>query len=59
MPILFDPKGAAPLAFDVKGMPSSFLIDLPARSGSRTWDTPDNVDDGYRQEIAAHRFRSK
>ena len=27
MPVLFDPKGAAPMAFGVKGMPSSFLID--------------------------------
>ena len=27
MTVLFDPKGEAPLAFGVKGMPSSFLID--------------------------------
>jgi peroxiredoxin len=27
MTVLFDPMGAAPLAFGVRGMPSSFLID--------------------------------
>ena len=27
MTVLFDPKGAAPQAFDVVGMPSSFVID--------------------------------
>ena len=27
MPVLFDPKGESPQAFDVRGMPSSFLID--------------------------------
>jgi cytochrome c biogenesis protein CcmG/thiol:disulfide interchange protein DsbE len=27
MAVLFDPKGASPLAFGVKGMPSSFVLD--------------------------------
>jgi cytochrome c biogenesis protein CcmG, thiol:disulfide interchange protein DsbE len=26
-PVVFDPKGATPSAFDVKGMPTSYLID--------------------------------
>lgn len=50
--VLFDPKGVAPKAFGVKGMPSSFLID---RSGSIRFSHmgyTGNVDQSYRREIA-------
>jgi len=52
MPIALDPKGDAAKAFDVRGMPTSFLIDRAGRirfvhSGYST-----KTLDGYRDEIA-------
>jgi thiol-disulfide isomerase/thioredoxin len=52
MPVLFDPKGAAPLAFGVKGMPTSFLIDKAGTIRFTHMGYSGNVDVRYRQEIA-------
>ena len=52
MPVLFDPKGAAPLAFGVKGMPTSFLIDKTGTIRFTHMGYSGNVDVRYRQEIA-------
>ena len=52
MPVLFDPKGAAPLAFGVKGMPTSFLIDRTGTIRFTHMGYSGNVDVRYRQEIA-------
>jgi cytochrome c biogenesis protein CcmG, thiol:disulfide interchange protein DsbE len=52
MPVLFDPKGAAPLAFGVKGMPTSFLIDKTGAIRFTHTGYSGNVDVRYRQEIA-------
>jgi peroxiredoxin len=52
MPVLFDPKGAAPLAFGVKGMPTSFLIDKTGTIRFTHMGYSGNVDARYRQEIA-------
>jgi len=51
MPVLFDPKGAAPLAFGVKGMPTSFLIDKTGTIRFTHMGYSGNVDVRYRQEI--------
>ncbi|OFV91841.1 MAG: hypothetical protein A3G76_06615 [Acidobacteria bacterium RIFCSPLOWO2_12_FULL_65_11] len=51
MPILFDPKGASPLAFDVKGMPSSFLIDRAGNIRFTHMGYSDTIGEKYRQEI--------
>lgn len=50
--VLFDPKGLAPEAFGVKGMPSSFLIDRAGNIRFTHMGYSANVDDSYRQEIA-------
>ncbi|MGB7219181.1 MAG: TlpA disulfide reductase family protein [Vicinamibacterales bacterium] len=52
MPILFDPKGASPVAFDVKGMPSSFLIDRAGTIRFTHMGYSDNIGEEYRREIA-------
>jgi thiol-disulfide isomerase/thioredoxin len=52
IPVLFDPKGAAPLAFGVKGMPTSFLIDKTGTIRFTHMGYSGNVDARYRQEIA-------
>jgi thiol-disulfide isomerase/thioredoxin len=52
MPVLFDPKGAAPVAFGVKGMPTSFLIDKTGAIRFTHMGYSGNVDVRYRQEIA-------
>ena len=52
MTVLFDPKGAAPLAFGVKGMPTSFLIDKTGTIRFTHMGYSGNVDVRYRQEIA-------
>jgi thiol-disulfide isomerase/thioredoxin len=52
MPVLFDPKGAAPVAFDVKGMPTSFVIDKTGAIRFTHMGYTGNVDQSYRQEIA-------
>ena len=49
--VLFDPKGASPLAFGVKGMPSSFLIDKSGTIRFTHMGYSGNVDASYRQEI--------
>jgi thiol-disulfide isomerase/thioredoxin len=50
--VLFDPKGASPVAFGVKGMPSSFLIDKTGAIRFTHMGYSSNVDDSYRREIA-------
>jgi peroxiredoxin len=50
--VLFDPKGVAPEAFGVKGMPSSFLIDRNGNIRFTHMGYSGNVDESYRQEIA-------
>jgi cytochrome c biogenesis protein CcmG/thiol:disulfide interchange protein DsbE len=50
--VLFDPKGASPVAFGVKGMPSSFLIDKAGTIRFTHMGYSSNVDDSYRREIA-------
>jgi peroxiredoxin len=49
--VLFDPKGVAPEAFGVKGMPSSFLIDRAGTIRFTHMGYTGNVDASYRQEI--------
>jgi thiol-disulfide isomerase/thioredoxin len=50
--VLYDAKGVSPLAFGVKGMPSSFLIDRAGNIRFTHMGYSGNVDDSYRQEIA-------
>lgn len=50
--VLFDPKGVAPEAFGVKGMPSSFLIDRAGTIRFTHMGYTGNVDASYRQEIS-------
>ena len=50
--VLFDPKGASPAAFGVKGMPSSFLIDKAGNIRFTHMGYSGNVDESYRREIA-------
>ena len=52
MPVLFDAKGNAPIAFGVKGMPTSFLIDRTGAIRFTHMGYTSNVDLSYRQEIA-------
>jgi len=52
MPVLFDPQGAAPVAFGVKGMPTSFVIDRTGTIRFTHMGYSGNVDASYRQEIA-------
>jgi len=52
MPVLFDPKGDAPVAFGVKGMPMSFVIDKTGAIRFTHMGYRGNVDLSYRQEIA-------
>jgi thiol-disulfide isomerase/thioredoxin len=52
MTVLFDPKGAAPSAFGVKGMPSSFLIDKTGAIRFTHMGYSGNVDLSYRREIS-------
>jgi thiol-disulfide isomerase/thioredoxin len=52
MPVLFDPKGSAPAAFDVKGMPTSFVIDKTGAIRFTHMGYTGNVDLSYRQELA-------
>ena len=53
MTVLFDPRGVSPVAFGVKGMPSSFLIDKAGAIRFTHMGYSGNVDASYRQEIAA------
>jgi thiol-disulfide isomerase/thioredoxin len=50
--VLFDPKGVAPEAFGVKGMPTSFLIDKAGTIRFTHTGYSGNVDVSYRREIA-------
>ena len=50
--VLFDPRGASPLAFGVKGMPSSFLIDKAGTIRFTHMGYSGNVAESYRREIA-------
>ena len=52
MTVLFDPKGVAPEAFGVKGMPTSFLIDKAGTIRFTHTGYSGNVDVSYRREIA-------
>jgi cytochrome c biogenesis protein CcmG/thiol:disulfide interchange protein DsbE len=52
MPVLFDPKGASPVAFGVKGMPTSFVIDRTGTIRFTHMGYTGDVDASYRQEIA-------
>jgi thiol-disulfide isomerase/thioredoxin len=49
--VLFDPKAAAPVAFGVKGMPTSFLIDREGTIRFTHMGYSGNVDQSYRHEI--------
>ena len=49
--VLFDPNGASPAAFGVKGMPSSFLIDKAGNIRFTHRGYSGNVDERYRREI--------
>ena len=49
--VLYDAKGLSPLAFGVKGMPSSFLIDRSGNIRFIHMGYSGNVDDSFRQEI--------
>jgi thiol-disulfide isomerase/thioredoxin len=49
--VLFDPKGASPIAFGVKGMPSSFVIDRGGTIRFTHMGYSGNVDESYRREI--------
>src|SRR5262249_18410322 len=53
MPVLFDPKGVAPAAFGVKGMPTSYLIDRSGTIRFTHMGYSGNVDVSYRKEIAS------
>jgi cytochrome c biogenesis protein CcmG/thiol:disulfide interchange protein DsbE len=52
MPVLFDARGASPLAFAVRGMPSSFLIDRAGHIRFTHMGYSDNIGEQYRREIA-------
>jgi thiol-disulfide isomerase/thioredoxin len=51
MPVLFDPKGDAPLAFAIRGMPSSILIDRNGNIRFTHMGYSTQVLDSYRDEV--------
>jgi cytochrome c biogenesis protein CcmG/thiol:disulfide interchange protein DsbE len=51
--VLFDPKGIAPEAFGVQGMPSSFLIDRSGNIRFTHMGYSENAAAGYRREITS------
>ena len=51
MTVLFDPRGTAPVAFGVKGMPTSFVIDKTGTIRFTHMGYSGDVDVRYRQEI--------
>jgi thiol-disulfide isomerase/thioredoxin len=51
MPVLFDPSGASPAAFGVKGMPTSFLIDRAGIIRFAHMGYTANIGQQYRHEI--------
>jgi thiol-disulfide isomerase/thioredoxin len=50
--VLFDPGGSSPVAFGVKGMPSSFLIDKAGTIRYTHMGYSADVAERYRQEIS-------
>jgi peroxiredoxin len=52
MPVLFDAKGESPVAFGVKGMPTSYLIDRSGAVRFTHMGYTGNVEAAYRAEIA-------
>jgi|SRR5579864_6433707 len=51
MTVVFDPQGASPVAFGVKGMPSSFVIDKAGTIRFMHMGYSSDVEQSYRQEI--------
>jgi thiol-disulfide isomerase/thioredoxin len=51
MTVLFDPRGTAPVAFGVKGMPTSFVIDKTGTIRFTHMGYSGDADVRYRQEI--------
>jgi len=51
MTVLFDPAGVSPVAFRVKAMPSSFVIDKAGNIRFTHMGYSDSVDHSYRLEI--------
>ncbi len=51
MTVLFDPQGTSPLAFGVKGMPTSYVIDKTGTIRFTHMGYSGDVDVRYRQEI--------
>ena len=49
--VLFDPKGESAVAFGVKGMPSSFVIDRSGAIRFTHMGYSGNVEESYRREI--------
>jgi thiol-disulfide isomerase/thioredoxin len=49
--VLFDPKGSSPVAFGVKGMPSSFILDRNGNIRFTHMGYSGNVDASYRREL--------
>ncbi len=51
MPVLFDPKGQAPAAFAVRGMPTSVVVDRAGVIRFTHIGYTDKTVDQYRTEI--------
>jgi cytochrome c biogenesis protein CcmG/thiol:disulfide interchange protein DsbE len=51
MPVLFDPLGTSPLAFGVRGMPASFLVDRAGRIRFAHMGYTGDVAEQYRREL--------
>lgn len=51
MPVFFDPKGQAPKAFQVEGMPSSYLVDRRGRIRFKHMGYTAAVGSAYQREI--------
>jgi thiol-disulfide isomerase/thioredoxin len=49
--VFYDPKGVAPAAFGVKGMPTSFVIDRDGKIRFTHMGYSGNVEESYRREI--------
>ena len=49
--VLFDPKGSSPVAFGVKGMPSSFILDRNGIIRFTHMGYSGNVEESYRREL--------
>jgi thiol-disulfide isomerase/thioredoxin len=51
MPVFFDPKGHAPDAFQVEGMPSSYLVDRRGRIRFKHVGYTSAVGSAYKREV--------